>query len=92
MYGFKDDGKPNMVSFYGETKAEVRQKRQEYEEKSKKGLKKEKYTFSEFADRWLQRHQKNIQPATVESYKYTLRIINVGLMKEEANGVKNRVS
>ena len=87
MYGFKDDGKPNMVSFYGETKAEVRQKRQEYEEKSKKGLKKEKYTFSEFADRWFQRHQKNIQPATVESYKYTLRIINKYFGKRMLNEI-----
>ena len=37
MYGYRDDGKPNMVSFYGKSKNDVRNQRKAYEEKLDNG-------------------------------------------------------
>ena len=71
MYGYRDDGKPNMVSFYGKSKNDVRNQRKAYEEKLDNGQNtKDKYTFAEFADLWFKRHKKNIEEATIENYKY----------------------
>lgn len=76
MYGYRDDGKPNMVSFYGKSKNDVRNQRKAYEEKLDNGQNtKDKYTFAEFADLWFKRHKKNIEEATVENYKYILRTL-----------------
>ena len=76
MYGYTEDGKRNVISFYGKTIGEVRKKKKEYDDKLESGLDTSKnYTFGEFADIWFERHQVNIEPTTVEHYKYTLRTL-----------------
>lgn len=74
--GFKDDGKPRVISFYGKTQKEVRQKLADYQADKNAGLDMgRKYTFGEFADIWYEHHKANITPTTQESYKYTLKIL-----------------
>lgn len=74
--GWQENGRPRMVSFYGKTQKEVRQKLQEFMADKAAGLNTErKYTFGEFADIWYDHHRANITPTTQESYKYTLKIL-----------------
>ena len=74
--GFRDDGKPRVISFYGKTQKEVRLKLAEFIKDKSGGLDvHRKYTFGEFADIWLEHHRHNITPTTYESYKYTLKIL-----------------
>lgn len=73
--GFKDDGKPKMISFYGPTQKAVKEKMAAYLSDKAAGIVDQKYTFSEFADIWFENHKANITPTTQESYKYTLRIL-----------------
>ena len=74
--GFKSDGAPRIVSFYGSTQKAARQKLVEYVSSKADGLDMgKKYTFGDFADIWYEYHKVNITPTTQESYKYTLRIL-----------------
>lgn len=74
--GFKDDGRPRVISFYAPTQKAVRQKMADYLADKNAGLDMgHKYTFGEFADIWYEHHKSNITPTTQESYKYTLKIL-----------------
>ena len=57
MEGYQKNGKQKVVSFYGKTKKEVREKKKAYDAGAKQGVAmKAKYTFSEFADVWFERY------------------------------------
>lgn len=74
--GFRDDGKPNIIYFYGHTQKAVRQKLADFQADKNAGLDMgKKYTFGEFGDIWYEHHRANITPTTQESYKYTLKIL-----------------
>ena len=66
MDGYQKNGKQKVVSFYGKTKEEGREKKKAYDEAS--AIKVEtgidihsKYTFAEFADVWFERHQEQLE-------------------------------
>lgn len=74
--GYKDNGKPRIVYFYGRTRKDVQKKLAEFIAARSSGLAMDrKYTFGEFADIWFEHHKANITPTTQEHYKYTLRIL-----------------
>lgn len=76
MDGYQKNGKQKVVSFYGKTKQEVRDKKKAYDAGAKQGVAmKAKYTFAEFADVWFERHQQEIEDVTIEHYTYILRTI-----------------
>ena len=74
--GYKDNGRPRIMYFYGRTRKEVNKKLADFIAAKNSGLSVErKYTFSEFADIWYEHHKANITLTTQEHYKYTLRIL-----------------
>ena len=76
MDGYQKNGKQKVVSFYGKTKQEVREKKKAYDAGGKQGVgMKAKYTFGEFADVWFERPQELLENATIEHYTYILRTI-----------------
>ena len=76
MDGYQKNGKQKVVSFYGKTKQEVRDKKKAYDAGAKQGVAmKAKYTFAEFADVWFERHREQLEDATIEHYTYILRTI-----------------
>ena len=78
MEGYQKNGKQKVVSLYGKTKQEVRDKKKAYDAGSKQGVAlKTKYTFGEFADVWFERHQEQLETASIEHYTYIL-----GTLKE----------
>lgn len=73
MDGYQKNGKQKVISFYGQTRQEVRDKKKAYVAGSKQGVgMKAKYTFGEFADVWFERHQEQLENATIENYTYIL--------------------
>ena len=77
MDGYQENGKQKVVSFYGKTKEEVREKKRAYDTactvKTETGIDIQgKYTFAEFADMWFERHQEELEDATIEHYTYIL--------------------
>lgn len=73
MDGYQKNGKQKVISFYEQTRQEVRDKKKAYDAGSKQGVgMKAKYTFGEFADVWFERHQAQLENATIENYTYIL--------------------
>lgn len=82
MEGYQKNGKQKVVSFYGKTKQEVRDKKKAYDAGSEQGLDlKAKYTFAQFADIWFERHQEELEDATIEHYTYILKTLKEHLGK-----------
>ena len=81
MEGYQENGKQKVVSLYGKTKKEVREKKKAYDAANitsdiePKVNVKTKYTFAEFADMWFERHQEELEDTTVEHYTYILRTL-----------------
>ena len=87
--GFKDNGKPNIVYFYGRTRKDARQKLANFIAAKSSGLAMDrKYTFSEFADIWYEHHKANITLTTQEHYKYTLRILKAHFGQRPLSEIK----
>lgn len=63
--GIRPDGKPNRLSFYGSTRKEAEQKRQEYIDEKKAGLiiDERDTTLREWIDRWEETYKKNAPPS-----------------------------
>ena len=82
MEDYQKNGKQKVVSFYGKTKQEVRDKKKAYDAGSEQGLDlKAKYTFAQFADIWFERHQEELEDATIEHYTYILKTLKEHLGK-----------
>lgn len=82
MEGYQKNGKQKVVSFYGKTKQEVRDKKKAYDAGSEQGFHlKAKYTFAQFADLWFERNQEQLEDATIEHYTYILRTLKEHLGK-----------
>ena len=82
MEGYQKNGKQKVVSFYGKTKQEVRDKKKAYDAGSEQGLNlKAKYSFAQFADIWFERHQEELEDATIEHYTYILKTLKEHLGK-----------
>lgn len=76
MVGYRDDGKPNIKTFYGRTQKEAKSKLKAYNDARESGLAMgTSYTFQEWADIWFDSHKDNVTATTQESYSYTLRIL-----------------
>lgn len=92
MDGYQENGKQKVVSFYGKTKEEVREKKKAYDAacavKAETGIDVQgKYTFAEFADMWFERHQEELEDATVEHYTYILRTLKEYLGKRPLTAI-----
>ena len=76
MDGYLDNGRPNIIYFYGRTQKEVRTKVKEFEMQHSSGIDTQNhYTFSIWADFWFEHHRHNISATTQEGYKYTLKVL-----------------
>ncbi len=76
MIGYLDDGRRNIVYFYGRTQKEVREKVKKFEQMRLSGIDSRVcYTFGTWADIWFEHHRDNVTAGTQESYRYTLRIL-----------------
>lgn len=76
MIGWKDDGRRQIKCFYGKTQEEVRQKMLAWRRSnSESSIYNKDYLFAEWADMWFEIHKENISLTTLESYKYTLRML-----------------
>ncbi len=76
MDGYSDDGRYNVVYFYGKTQKEVKDKIREYQKLKDSGIDMSaRYTFDQWADMWYEHHRDTITPTTQESYRYTLRAL-----------------
>ena len=74
--GYDVDGKVIRKYFVAKTRAEVKKKVDDWNNKRSQGLDmKEQYTFQKWSLIWFEHHKDNIKPVTQESYKYTLRIL-----------------
>lgn len=79
MFGKKENGKPNIVAFYGKSKTEVREKLKKYNEDLKLNTAEniKKNTFEEYFEHWLYTYKrKEVKDNTFEAmeYCYTCRI------------------
>ncbi len=76
MDGYTEDGRANIINFYGKNQKEVREKLKVYQEAKLSGINMGlKYTFNTWADLWFEHHKDTITATTQESYRYTLRIL-----------------
>lgn len=76
MCGYREDGSRNIITFYGRTQKEVKEKVEAHRANKRDGvLTKTQYTFDKWADIWFNHHKRTISEVTQESYKYTLRIL-----------------
>lgn len=73
--GFRDDGKPKTISFYGKTQKEVKAKSEEYKSRSSWHRNKLPSDFISLSNLWYERHRTKVTPVTYEGYRYTLRIL-----------------
>ena len=65
MIGYRDDGKPNIKTFYGKTQKEVKDKVKTFHEARSSGLAMgANYTFTEWADIWFENHKDNVTATT----------------------------
>lgn len=86
MDGHQEDGRPRIITFYGKTQKEVKEKRDAYKKDRDDGIDlTADYTFEEWADIWFDHHKETISEVTQESYRYTLRNL-----KEHFKGRKLR--
>ena len=83
MDGYKENGKRNMVSFTGTTRAETLDKLHEFQRQKQESeaLSPEsppapsKVLFSDFADRWYESYRTQVEASTYSNYRYTLAIL-----------------
>ena len=92
MDGYQKNGKQKIVSFYGKTKEEVREKKKAYDAacaaKTETRIDiQSQYSFAEFADMWFERHQEELEDATVEHYTYILRTLKEYLGKRPLTAI-----
>lgn len=88
MDGYQKNGKQKVISFYGKTKQEVREKKKAYDAGAEQGINMQaKYTFAEFADVWFERHREGLEDATVEHYTYILRTLKMYLGKRPLGAI-----
>ena len=77
MLGYKPTGARNIKTFYGATKAEARRKMQAYMDARDRGMDVDTdYTVAEWIEVYMELHSPNIKPVTIESYRYTAKLIN----------------
>lgn len=89
MDGYLEDGRRNIITFYGRTQKEVREKVKAYQDGKAAGISSvSKYTFGNWADVWYENHRDNITPTTQESYKYTLRILKDHFGRRKLDEIK----
>ncbi len=89
MDGFKDDGRPNKLCFYGKNQKEVNEKLQKFQEQKAAGLDtRQNYTFGDWADIWFEGHKDNITPTTQESYGYTLKVLKDAFSNRKLSAIK----
>lgn len=89
MVGYYSDGRKKVKTFSGRTQAECKKKMRAYLNDIESGLCVDvDYTFSQYADIFMNIHQQDIKPATIQSYKYTLRILNQYLGHREIASLK----
>ena len=83
MDGYRSNGKRNIVSFSGKTKAEVKDKINRYWQAKEQGDLRQvvKTPFSHWADTWYADYQTQVQPSTYCNYKYTLKVLKNYLRK-----------
>ena len=74
MDGYKSDGRKNIVSFTGSTKAEVLDQMREYRNKQERMdvSASRALTFNDWSDTWYKDMESQVQPSTFSSYRYTL--------------------
>ena len=76
MCGYRDDGSRNMVTFYGRTQKEVKEKVDAHRANKRDGILIQKeYPFEQWAEVWFAHHKRTISETTQENYKYTQRIL-----------------
>ncbi len=76
MDGRNDDGKKNMVNFYGDTKSSVLQQLRDYQNSLESNVHLDKTTaFAHYAQQWYEDYETHVEPSTYSSYGYTLRIL-----------------
>lgn len=72
--GLREDGKPNRISFYGKTRAEAEQKRDEYKKKRALGinLDADKLTACEWIDTWFTTYKSGLRGTNRKSHEYEI--------------------
>ena len=86
--GWREDGKPNVISLYGRTQGEIKKKVDEFRKKKLSGIDMSKeYIFSEWADIWFKSHTE-ISATTREGYSYTLRHLKNAFGKMHLQDIK----
>lgn len=90
MDGYRPDGKRNIVSFSGKTKAEVKDKINRYWQAKEQGelSKVVKTPFSEWADTWYADYKTQVQPSTYCNYQYTLKVLKNYFGKKPIEQIK----
>lgn len=86
--GYHEDGRKKMKYFYGKTKSDVNRQLQEYVCKKESGIADSDYTFSKFADQFLDLHKHRVKPVTHAHYLNTLRIINEEFADRRLDSIK----
>ncbi len=76
MDGFLEDGRRNIIYFYGKTQKEAREKAKAYQNLRNSGIDNTvKHTFETWSDFWFEHHKDNITPTTQQNYKYILQTL-----------------
>ncbi len=89
MDGFQPDGRRRTKTFYGKTQGEVKKKLREYQQAKESGiLAAMDFSFSQWADLWLENHLENVKPTTQESYRYTLELLKDGFSRRKVKDIK----
>ena len=74
MVGWKDDGRPKIVYFYGKTQTELMEKVNQWKRTTPQTtLRHRDFGFTEWSNIWFEMHKVNITLRTQDSYSYTLR-------------------
>lgn len=77
MIGYKPDGRRDIRSFSGATRTEVKEKMDAFLKQQNASVSIDPYMrFGPWADIWLDSRKGNVSETTLESYRYTLRILN----------------
>ena len=91
MVGWKDNGKPRIKYFYGDTKADVQRKVLTWKKTLPQGRPLHayrEYLFAEWADMWFDIHKNYISPTTQEGYRYTLRVLKEHFGRRKLDEIK----
>jgi integrase len=91
MVGWKDNGKPRIKYFYGDTKADVQRKVLTWKKTLPQGRPLHayrEYLVAEWADMWFDIHKNYISPTTQEGYRYTLRVLKEHFGRRKLDEIK----